>query len=114
MTTTGEQPVQPLGEKSVFDWKFVVLVVGLAFEAGQAHFRISALEKENAEQAATIIALTGQVTALDKNTATKADVQKVADALTGLTVEFAKLNATLGAAGGTNRAVYRQPRGPTP
>lgn len=121
MTTTGEQPaakaetpVTPLGEKSIFDWKFVVLVVGLAFEAGQAHVRLSALEKADAAKEAAIVALQDRVTKLDKETATKSDVKEIATALNNLTLEFAKLNASLGAAGSANRAVYRQPREPNP
>lgn len=119
MTPTGEQPkaetaVSPLGEKSIFDWKFVVLAIGLAFEAGQAHIRLGALEKADVAKDTTIASLTAQVVKLDKDTATKSDVQKTTDAINNLTLKFTEFAATFGAAGGTVRAVHRQPREPGP
>lgn len=116
MTTTGEQPkaetpVHPIGERSQFDWKATTVAVTLAFMAGTAHVRIGSGEKETGELKTDVAACLAQVQTLRENTATKADVKEIAAALNNLALEFAKLNASLGAAG-NRRAVYSPPRGP--
>jgi uncharacterized protein HemX len=112
VTTTREQPAakeQPaLSDSTNLNLKLVVLLVGLAFEAGIAHFRLMALEKEAAEKSALINALAGQVNTLDKSMATKSDVAAITTAMTNLTIEVRTGFANIG---GTRSVNYR-PRGP--
>lgn len=113
MSPTGEQPKAetPLSENSTVRVSLVVTMLGLAFAAGSAHWRIGALEKENSDQAVTIKALEKEnasvvtrLTLSESNGATMKETLKEMNA---------KLDRILERDTRTSPAVYRgQPRSP--
>ena len=110
MSVTGEMPVQraPIGENSTVKLSLVITLVGLAFGAGAAHWRIGALETSRDELRRENTELRAQLVALDKSAATKSDVAALTSAVTALTIEVRTFIAGFG---GTRTASH-QPRGP--
>lgn len=110
MSPTGEQPKAetPLSENSAVRMSLVITLVGLAFGAGAAHWRIGALETARDELRRENTELRAQLVALDKSAASKSDVAALTSAVTALTIEVRTFIAGFG---GTRSAVH-QPRIP--
>lgn len=108
---TGEQPAAKenvLSESTPIRVGLVVVLVGAAMSVGGLYFKVESQRERIERLEAANVVLTAQVVALDKNTATKEDVQKATDAINSLTLRFAEFAAVFGAAGGkTGNASYR-------